>query len=221
MAKFRSLQTSFWRDPFIEGCTPEQKLFYVYLITNPATRQCGVYEITPRIMAFETGYHIETIEKLISFFADKGKIRYSRETSEMFLLNFIKNDPNRSPKVKICITNELKTVKHTEWIPYLYGINTHVQEEEEKEKEKYQEENEEALFLSADSLKDYFKNQQIYIEYIGQATGLNIDEIHQQIDDWITRQHAIGKHHRPVSELKEHFLNVIRKQTPATPYANA
>lgn len=47
MAIFRKLHTAFWQDAkVIEELTPEDKFFFIYLLTNPATTQIGIYQIT-------------------------------------------------------------------------------------------------------------------------------------------------------------------------------
>jgi len=68
MAIFRKIHTSFWGDSFIQDLTPEQKYFFLYLLTNDKTKQCGIYEITVRQMCYDTGYNEETIKKLLEFF---------------------------------------------------------------------------------------------------------------------------------------------------------
>lgn len=136
MAVFRKVHVSFWKDVFVEGLTPEQKFFYLYLLTNDRTTQCGIYEITTRQMSYDTGYNFDTIDKLIGFFELKQKLRYNRETSEMALKNWPKYNDSTSPKVKSCISNELKVVKDRVLIEYVYSMDTHSQEEKEEEQEK-------------------------------------------------------------------------------------
>ena len=41
-AVYRYVYSTFWEDPFVQGITPEDKYFYLYLITNPHTNQCGM-----------------------------------------------------------------------------------------------------------------------------------------------------------------------------------
>lgn len=148
-AKYRSIQTSFWNDSWVIQLTPEQKYFYLFLITNPNVSQCGIYEISLRQMEYHTGYNKDTIEKLLQFFEKKGKIQFSILTSEICITNFSKYNYNSSPKVKIHIVNELNHVKDRSLIQYLYGINTIYKDyaypivassqEKEKEKEKIKE----------------------------------------------------------------------------------
>lgn len=139
MAAFRKISVTFWSDSFVGELTPEQKYFYLYLMTNDKTTQCGIYETSIRKICFDTGYNSETIQKLLSFFEEKNKIRFSKETNEIALLNWVKFNDSSSPKVLACVEKELKQVKNRVLIEYLYTMDTHPQEEEEKEEE-YQEE---------------------------------------------------------------------------------
>jgi hypothetical protein len=146
MAAFRKISVTFWSDSFVGELTPEQKYFYLYLMTNDKTTQCGIYETSIRKICFDTGYNSETIQKLLSFFEEKNKIRFSKETNEIALLNWVKFNDSNSPKVLACVEKELKQVKNRVLIEYLYSMDTHPQEEEEKEEEEeYQEEQEEVL----------------------------------------------------------------------------
>jgi len=139
MAKFRNVSVKFWSDPFIESLTPEKKYFFLYLITNEHSSQCGIYEISFRSMAFETGYNQETIEKLVQFFEKAGKIKYSRKTNEIAIRNFVKHNPQGSPKVAAFVQKELKQVKDRLLIPYLYATDTVSQEEQEEEETQEEE----------------------------------------------------------------------------------
>ena len=124
MAIFRKVHVAFWKDSFVETLTPEQKYFYLYLITNDNTKQCGIYEISIRQICFDTGYNEETSNKLIQFFTSMGKIKYSEITKEMALKNWGKYNDSTSPKVKACIKNELLKVKDTLLIQYVYSMHT-------------------------------------------------------------------------------------------------
>jgi len=163
MAKYRYVQTTFWKDPFVQRLTPEEKYFYLYLMTNEYTSQCGIYEITRKTMAFDTGYNDETIDKLLKRFTDYGKIHFDEENNELMLINWIKYNTTSSPKVRKKIEEELKKVKTVEFInaylksweeigypidtlsiPYPYHINrVSVPYRKEKEKEKENKEHKE------------------------------------------------------------------------------
>lgn len=147
MAVYRQIHVSFWQDPFILELTPEEKYFYLYLMTNSKTTQCGIYELPKKIIELETGYNRDTVEKLLKRFDDYKKIQYSDETKEIIILNWIKYNAINSPKVKACIFKELTHVKNKGFVlvfntvckQYGYGIDTVGidlgEEEEEKEEE--------------------------------------------------------------------------------------
>jgi dipeptidyl aminopeptidase/acylaminoacyl peptidase len=143
MAAFRKISVTFWSDSFIGDLTPEQKYFYLYLMTNDKTTQCGIYETSIRKICFDTGYNSETVLKLLDFFQEKNKIRFSKETNEIALLNWVKFNDSNSPKVLSCVEKELKNVKNRVLIQYLYSMDTESQEEEEEEKEEKEEKEEE------------------------------------------------------------------------------
>lgn len=124
MAKYRAIQTKFWNDPWILELTPEQKYFYIYLLTNPNVTQCGIYEISVRQVEYETGYNKDTVNKLLELLEKCKKIKYSYKTSEICIINFSKYNFTLSPQVKICIIREFADVKDKDLIPYVYGIDT-------------------------------------------------------------------------------------------------
>ncbi|PUF85810.1 DNA replication protein DnaD, partial [Bacillus altitudinis] len=92
MAKFRQVYTTFWNDPKVtEEMTPEDRYFYLYLITNPNTTQIGVYSITKKQMAFDLGYSIESINSLMDRFETHHElIVYNNETRELAIKNWAK-----------------------------------------------------------------------------------------------------------------------------------
>ncbi|MGH4121380.1 MAG: DnaD domain-containing protein [Clostridium sp.] len=120
MAKYRQLYTEFWSDGFVMDLTPEEKFFYLYLMTNSKTSQCGIYELPKQIIVTETGYNRETIDKLLTRFSEYGKIIYCDETKEIIILNWIKfNEPNNINAIK-CVNKELSKVKKSKFIEILY-----------------------------------------------------------------------------------------------------
>lgn len=141
MAIYRQIHISFWQDNFVLTLTPEEKFFYLYLMTNSKTSQCGVYEIKESVMILETGYNRETINKLINKFVRFGKIEYSKRTEEIFLTNWLKYNSCRSPKVQKRVIDEVKLIKSDDfrkkfdrlWIDYTRSMDTVLQPEPEEE----------------------------------------------------------------------------------------
>lgn len=159
MAIFRKLHVTFWSDPFIGGLTPEQKFFYLYLLTNERTRQCGIYEILKKQMVFDTGLPLKSVEKHLDFFIKKNKIKYDEKTTEIALKNWLKFNDSTSPKVKSCVSKEYQTVKNTVLIEYVNSMDTHTQEEQEQEEEREEEQEQKPKgFIppTADEVVSYF-----------------------------------------------------------------
>ena len=119
MATFRKVHTAFWSDSFTQELTPEQRYFYLYLLTNENTTQCGIYEITKRKMCFDTGYNIDTICKYLEFFTGRDKVRYNVDTCEIAIKNWRKYNDQTSPKVQACINKEVIFVKDDELLEYM------------------------------------------------------------------------------------------------------
>jgi DnaD/phage-associated family protein len=130
MAKFRMVRVDFWRNPMVsEEMSPEDRYFYLYLLTNPNTTQIGIYKITKKLMAFDLGYSIESVHALMDRFIHHHKvIRYNPETRELAIKNWGKYNLEKGGKpIMDCIYSELKEVKDTSLIQY---VSESIQKEE-------------------------------------------------------------------------------------------
>ncbi|MBS4189875.1 replication protein [Bacillus sp. FJAT-49705] len=87
MAKYRVVYTQFWDDPrVVEEMTPEDKYVFHYLLTNKNTKQIGIYTITKKQMAFDTGYSQETIQSILERLINKHQlVKYNLDTREIRL----------------------------------------------------------------------------------------------------------------------------------------
>lgn len=113
MATYRNIQISFWTDSKVaDDFTPEDKYFYLYLMTNPHTNTCGCYELSIRQMSIETGYAKETIAKLIGRMENvHNVIRYSQENKEVLLINWRKYNWTSSERLRKSILDGIKKIK--------------------------------------------------------------------------------------------------------------
>ncbi|WP_002146702.1 DnaD domain-containing protein [Bacillus cereus] len=116
MAVYRNVQVNFWQDEFILDLTPEERYFYIYLLTGTKTKQCGIYILPKRLAELETGYSMETVEKLLNRFVEYGKILYDAETKELFIINWLHYNPIFNANIEKCVLRELKTVKSKEFL---------------------------------------------------------------------------------------------------------
>ena len=148
MSIYRHVHINYWQDAFILDLTPEEKYFYVYLLTNSKTKQCGIYELPMRIIETETGYNRETIDKLINRFEEYKKIVYDKSTKEIYLKNWTKHNRITSFKVKKCVEKELSKVKSKdliklfleEAIKYGYEIDYNLENIEDKGENNFKDE---------------------------------------------------------------------------------
>ena len=122
MAKYRTIQVDFWEDGFVLDLTPEEKYFYLYLLSNSRTTQCGCYELPYKVIEMQTGYNRETVEKLLQRFVDYGKIEYSADTKEILIRNWHKFNFTKSPKVMNCIIKEISAIKKEEFKELIYTV---------------------------------------------------------------------------------------------------
>jgi len=123
MALKRIINTGFWQDEkVIDLFSPEDKLFFLYLLTNPHSTLLGIYQINKKVIAFELGYSIETINTLIDRFENKYQIiKYSNETNEIAIKNYLRHSINKGGKpIEDCLKKDINDVKDLSLLEYVY-----------------------------------------------------------------------------------------------------
>ena len=124
MAIYRNVQLSFWTDNKVEDeFTPEDKYFYLYLLTNPQTNICGCYEISYNQIMNQTGYSKDTINRLFERF-DKvhNVIRFNSSTKEILVLRWYKYNWSKSTKVLTGVESVAKHIKCEEFKNYVFSV---------------------------------------------------------------------------------------------------
>jgi DnaD/phage-associated family protein len=122
MAKYRMVRTDFWSNPVAqEEMTPEDKYFYLYLLTNTYTTQIGIYKITKKQMAFDLGYSLESVNSIMDRFIEHHElIRYNPKTREIAIKNWGKYNLHKAGKPVIdCILAEMKEVEDSTLLHYV------------------------------------------------------------------------------------------------------
>lgn len=74
--KMRSVNTHFWKDTWASSLTPNEKLMFIYLLTNPLNSMLGIYEISPHLISLETGLTIDECFRIFDKFESDGKVYY-------------------------------------------------------------------------------------------------------------------------------------------------
>lgn len=128
MALTRTIQLSFWTDSkVVDEFTPEDRYFYLYLMTNPHTNVCGCYEISMKQMSDETGYTKETVEKLLDRMMMVHRvICFNRGTREILLINWSKYNWTQSDKFRVAVAREIERVKDVEFRHFLEDLYNEV-----------------------------------------------------------------------------------------------
>jgi hypothetical protein len=119
MAKYRTIYCDFWEnDKVFDDFTPEDKLFYIYLLTNKHTAQIGIYKIKKQIITSQLGYGWPTIENLIDRFENYHKmIKFNKDTREVCIIGWGKYNLKKSGKPMIdCVKKELNSVEDKSFI---------------------------------------------------------------------------------------------------------
>lgn len=137
MAIYRTVHMSFWTDPKVDDdFTPEDKYFYLYLLTNPHTNLCGCYEISMRQMVRETGYNEDTVKRLLQRMETVHEvIQYDPQTKEIYIPRWGKYNWCNSQKTKDGAVKSMEFIKSEKFkkalsdtlcIPYVYPTYTSV-----------------------------------------------------------------------------------------------
>ena len=119
----RIVDVTFWTDTkVITDFTPEDRYFMLYLLTNPQTTQLGIYELTPKVAAFEMGYSVDSVQSLIERFTTHHElIFYSKETSEVAIKNYLWHSIIKGGKpVEDLLIKEIGKVKNKSLIQKVF-----------------------------------------------------------------------------------------------------
>ena len=107
ISKKRYIDTKFWDDNYIIDKDPIEKLLFLYLLTNTLTNIIGIYEISLKRIAFDTGIDNEMVDKILKRFEVDDKIKY--ENGWVALKNFTEHQLN-NPKINTGIERLIKEV---------------------------------------------------------------------------------------------------------------
>jgi len=97
VASSRIVNVNFWKDSYIIELNPQEKLLFIYFLTNPRTTLAGIYEISIREVAFDTDLDKQFIEATLEKFTNDGRMYFERNW--LVLTNFIKHQ-RLNPSIK-------------------------------------------------------------------------------------------------------------------------
>ena len=111
MEVFTRVERGYWQDEFILELTPEQKFFYLYLMSNSKVNTLGAYVFPMTMSTLELGYNRDTVKKLLDHFVEAGKIMYDETTNEVFLLNWPKRNWNKRTATLRALKKDVDALK--------------------------------------------------------------------------------------------------------------
>ena len=94
----RSINTRIWDDSWFSELPTEEKILWIYLITNQRTNMLGVYEISERKIAFDTNIPLERIRNAFKGFETLKKAKYNN--GYVILFNWVKNQAYNPNMIK-------------------------------------------------------------------------------------------------------------------------
>ena len=121
MATYRNVHISFWTDPKVDDdFTPEDKYFYLYLLTNPHTNLCGCYEISTKQITRETGYNEDTVRRLLNRMESVHEvIKYDPKTKEVLIKHWGRYNWANSPKTMAGAQKAAEDIKSDSFKKYV------------------------------------------------------------------------------------------------------
>lgn len=90
MAKYRQIHVDIWDDDKFEDYSPHAKLLFIYGFSNKHRNEAGMYSISIKKMAFETGMTIEETEKALNEIIESGSWQYDHDAKVLWVKNALR-----------------------------------------------------------------------------------------------------------------------------------
>jgi len=217
----RSINTKIWDDVWFESLTGEEKLVWLYLLTNKNTNMLGVYELSEKKIAFEIGLPLENIRKAFKSFESQKKGKYIN--GYVVLFNWIKNQSYNTNMKKSALSDYQKlptnlkiSIKAVIEFNLTEAFGTLSKDylilpKNEKEKE-IEDESENDIH---DQIIDSLLKSEKWIEVTAKNSKREVQEIKILLDEFriecVVRSNL--KENEP--EAKNHFANWLLKKSQA------
>lgn len=132
---YRKVKSSLWHDPAVRQLSPEEKLLFVYLITNPHTHQSGLYYLPLVTIEHELGYTISRIKSALDALSIHHLVMLDTQNELVWVRNMYRHQ-RCGVKSDINVRDHLETLHksfligdflqfYNEWrIQYRYSIQS-------------------------------------------------------------------------------------------------
>lgn len=106
--KTRIIHTKLWKDGFIAGLSPTEKLVFLYYLTNDKVNLIHCYECADREVCFDTGVNAEQLRNAKEKLAQAGKVLFYKDY--VFLANANKYETfsgEKNDQAKVRLESEM------------------------------------------------------------------------------------------------------------------
>lgn len=117
MGKMRGINTDFWTDTWVvDQLNPLDRHLFLYLLTNPQTNLIGVYQLSLRIMSFQTGIEKDELTRMLKRIEPKVFYR----DGWVIMRNGIKHQNYKNSNINAGIMREAESIpseilQHIKW----------------------------------------------------------------------------------------------------------
>ena len=108
MAGYRQIHTQIWKDDWFIELSPDEKLLFIYLFSNESSNLVGLYKISTRVIANETGLNTDFIMAALKAFEDNHRVVY--RDGIIWIVHMWRYHNNASPKVQSRIRSDLELI---------------------------------------------------------------------------------------------------------------
>lgn len=108
----RQIDTNIWNDEKLDSMSINEKYVWLYLLTCPHSKSCGVFRLPIKYISFETGVSIDECKNHLSLLTQKHLCLYDESTQEIAVFNYPKyNIRNNGKPIIDMLIKELELVK--------------------------------------------------------------------------------------------------------------
>lgn len=124
MSLYRPVSTQTWTDSkIVDNYTPDDRYFWLYLLTNPQTNLIGCYELPIGLASYQLGWSKEKVcEYIIRFCEVHETIGYDEDTGEIIIFNWHRYNWTASPKLLKSVANQVRYVKNDDYKQYFQDL---------------------------------------------------------------------------------------------------
>jgi len=223
----RSINTKIWYDPWFENLSINEKILWIYLLTNSYTNMLGVYEVSLKKISFETGIDLPDINKAFVNFEKSKKAKYT--DNYVIILNWIKNQSFNS-NMKTSAINVYNNLPTNIKIACGQVVSFHLGELKEtiskdskgfqripkKEKEIEKEIKIETEIESEDEIEIHNKiiqeliDNKIYLETFCMNEKIEMELLVSKLVDFKNKTILKGELKSDLNDAKSHFMNWLK-----------